>query len=106
MKSYRFLQKIYADAFYQKKLVEKGEKILIDLCLVIEESKPEKLSQLYVLTQAATDRLNDLQDEFLEQDSEIETVAREAIAEDFLAIAKAYGFFDAEVEELIANRDW
>ena len=49
---------------------------------------------------------NDLQEEFLEQDCEIETVAREAIAEDFLAIAKSYGFSDAEVEELIANRDW
>ncbi|WUT26394.1 DUF5713 family protein [Streptomyces sp. NBC_00691] len=38
--------------------------------------------------------------------SEIETVAREAIAEDFWRVASAYGFADADAEELIATRDW
>jgi hypothetical protein len=55
---------------------------------------------------AATERFNDLQQEFEEQGSEIETAARECIAADFEAIAKAYGFEDADVEELIALREW
>jgi hypothetical protein len=38
--------------------------------------------------------------------SEIETAAREAIAHDFDVIAGAYGFADADIEELIATRDW
>jgi len=33
-------------------------------------------------------------------------VAREEIAEDFWFVANAYGFADADVEELIAARDW
>lgn len=106
MKKFNFLEKMYADSFYPKELVKKGEKILIDLCLKIDKSKPEELNQLYVLTQTATDRFNDLQDEFLEQDSELETIAREAIAESFMLIAKTYGFPEADIEELIANRDW
>ncbi|MPN01681.1 hypothetical protein SDC9_148892 [bioreactor metagenome] len=36
----------------------------------------------------------------------METAARECIAADFEAIAKAYGFEDADVEELIALREW
>jgi len=46
-----------------------------------------------------------LQEEFYENDSEIETAARECIAMDFEFIAKSYGF-EADSEELIATRDW
>ncbi|WP_176737169.1 DUF5713 family protein [Micromonospora citrea] len=38
--------------------------------------------------------------------SEIETVAREAIGDDFWFVATSYGFPDADVERLIANREW
>ena len=75
------------------------------LCGEIESEKPDDLDQLYVLTHRATNRFNDLQEEFAENGSELETAAREAIAMDFDFIAKAYGF-DADVEELIATRDW
>ena len=51
------------------------------------------------------DKFNDLQEDFEEADSEIETGAREAIAEDFAFVAKAYGF-EADREELIATREW
>ena len=33
-------------------------------------------------------------------------MAREEMAEDFRFIARAYGFEDADVEELIAPRAW
>ena len=58
---------------------------------------------LYALTHAATEEFNALAEEFEENDSELETAAREAIAEDFEWIAKAYGV-DADIEELIAPR--
>jgi hypothetical protein len=57
------------------------------------------------LTHAATDEFNTLAEAFYEHDSEIETVARECIAGDFAFVASAYGF-DADIEELIATRDW
>ncbi|EIG26584.1 DUF5713 family protein, partial [Neisseria sicca] len=41
-----------------------------------------------------------------ENDSEIETVARDTIATDMEYIAQSYGFEDADIEELVAPRDW
>jgi hypothetical protein len=52
----------------------------VELCLQIEAQKPDGLGQLYALTLVATERFNDLQQEFDEQGSEIETAARECIA--------------------------
>ena len=55
---------------------------------------------------AATERFNELAEEFEENDSEIETVARDTIATDMEYIAQSYGFEDADIEELVAPRDW
>jgi Family of unknown function (DUF5713) len=57
-------------------------------------------------TETATEEFNALESEFEAAGSEIETVARELIAEDFWFVASAYGFAEADVEELIAARDW
>jgi Family of unknown function (DUF5713) len=50
--------------------------------------------------------VDDLGEELYEANSEIETSAAECIAEDFAFIAEAYGFVDADLEELIATRLW
>ncbi len=106
MADYRFLAEMYDDAYYPSALVKKGADILVELCQQIEAQKPDGLGQLYALTLVATERFNDLQQEFDEQGSEIETVARGCIGTDFLAIAHAYGFDDADGETLISERDW
>jgi len=104
-KNYSFLKEMSEDNCFPKFLVEKGKKILITLCSEIETKKPKDLEELYVLTHKATDKFNDLQEAFYENESEIETAARENIAMDFDFISKSYGF-DADIEELIATRDW
>jgi len=104
-KSYTFLKNMYEDPYFPNFLVDKGKAILVELCLKIEAQNPKKLQELYSLTHAATSRFNDLDDEFAENESEIETAARECIAEDFDFIAKSFGF-EADVEELIATREW
>ncbi|WP_314225254.1 DUF5713 family protein [Streptomyces zaehneri] len=101
-----FLQPLYADAYFPRHVVDKGRAILLRLCERIEAEQPPDLAALYVLTQAATEEFNLLEAEFDAAGSEIETVAREEIAEDFWFVASAYGFADADVEELIATRDW
>jgi hypothetical protein len=97
-----FLKALYRDDYYPDASVDRGKEILLRLCERIEAEHPADLAALYVLTQSATEEFNDLQDE----DFEIETVAREEIAEEFWFVAQAYGFADVDVEELIATRDW
>ena len=101
-----FLQGLYEDGYFPDQVVDKGRAILLALCERVEAERPADLPALYRLTQAATEEFNALEAEFEAAGSEIETVAREEIGGDFWFVAKAYGFEDADVEELIATRDW
>jgi len=103
---YPFLKGMYDDSYFPNFLVDKGKNILVQLCLQIEKEVPKNLEELYKLTHAATEKFNHLNDEFNDNDSDIETVAREIIAEDIETIALAYGFEDADTEELIEPREW
>lgn len=105
IKNYAFLDCMYNDSYFPTFLVDKCKNILLKLCQEIEIQKPNDLQGLYQLTQTATDEINDLQDEFFDNNSEIETGARECLAADFELIAKVYGY-DADIEELIATREW
>ncbi|MEN8652013.1 DUF5713 family protein [Streptomyces sp. 21So2-11] len=101
-----FLRGLYADAYFPDHVLDKGKAILLRLCERIEAEQPSDLAALYVLTAVATEEFNALEAEFEAADSGIETVAREEIAEDFWFVASAYGFAEADVEVLIAARDW
>ncbi|WP_328914044.1 MULTISPECIES: DUF5713 family protein [unclassified Streptomyces] len=103
---YAFLQGLYKDAYFPDQVVDKGKDVLLRLCARIEAERPTDLAALYALTEPATEEFNALEAEFEAAGSEIETVAREEIAEDFWFVASAYGFPEADVEQLIAARDW
>ena len=104
--NYDFLREMYDDPYFPDHVVDKGKAVLLRLCERIEAERPADLAALYKLTHAATEEFNALEDDFEAAGSEIETAAREQIAEDFGFIATVYGFADADVEELIAPRDW
>ena len=97
---------MYNDEHFPTFLVDKCKAILIQLCFDIEQQQPKYVRAFYALTHAATEKINDLEDEFIDNDSEIETTARECIAQNFVFIAKTYGFIDADVEEILAPRTW
>lgn len=105
LKDYDFLRTMYNDGYFPDFLVDEIKLILLNLCKEIEQNKAQDTDALLALSHAATDDINNLQEEFYANDSEIETGAREAIAENFAYIAKAYGFI-IDTEELIATRDW
>ena len=68
---------------------------------------PHLVQKIQARADEVTKNINTLEDEFDEADSEIETVARESIAETFYLILKEYGLEeDFDIEELIAERDW
>ncbi|MFI6334683.1 DUF5713 family protein [Streptomyces sp. NPDC050535] len=106
VREYAFLRALYGDDYYPDQVLDKGRAILLALCERIETERPADLVALYVLTEAATEGFNALEAEFDAAGSEIETVAREEIAEDFSFVASAYGFADADAEELVAAREW
>jgi len=101
-----FLRQLYADPFFPDHVLDKGRAVLLRLCERIEAERPSDLAALYALTRAATEEFNLLEAEFEEAGSEIETTAREEIAEDFWFVASAYGFTGADAEELVAARYW
>lgn len=93
------------DHYFPRHLVSKGQQILMHLCETIELQSPRTLADLYALTHQATERFNELAEEFWDSGSEIETGARENICADMVSIATAYGFA-ADPEQLTAPRDW
>ena len=106
IEAHEFLQCMDNDEYFPRNLVDKGRQILLRLSERIEREQPADEAALYSLTHAATRQFNDLAEEFYDANSEIETSAAECIALDFEFIAKAYGFENADLEELIATRDW
>lgn len=99
------LEEMYQDGYFPNELVDRLKQILVDACRSIETTAPKSEAELYVITHAATERINDLQGDFEEAESEIETVARDSIAVSFGKVATVYGF-EADLEELVATRDW
>jgi hypothetical protein len=97
---------MYGDDYYPDHVVDKGRAILLRLCERIEAERPSDLAALYALTNAATEEFNALEADFEAAGSEIETIARELIADDFCFVAAAYGFPEADAEMLIAKREW
>lgn len=105
LRAHTFLRDMVSDPYYPPALVAELRDVLHALCVQIEATSDLDLDGLYVLTHAATEQINGLQERFEDAGSEIETMARESIGEDFWVIAQAYGF-DGDSEELIAPRDW
>ncbi len=103
---YNWLAEMYSDSYYPTFLVDKIKAILLEVCQNIEEKQPKNLEELYEITNVGVLKINDLQDKFGENESELETVARECMGMDFDFIAKAYDFNDADGEALIYERDW
>ncbi|MET8828703.1 DUF5713 family protein [Streptomyces sp. NPDC004610] len=101
-----FLKLLYPDTYFPDHLLDKGRGILVRLCERIETERPADVTAFYALTHTATEEFNALQEEFWEAGSEIETVARDEIAKDFWFIVETYGFQGADLEEVVAPRDW
>ena len=102
--SYRLLDEMYNDGYYPDFLVDKVKAELEKVIVLLEsgETDPdiiqEKLDEM-------TCAINDLQEEFYENDSEIETVARDCIGMDAGYILNWFGI-PIEMEEAIRERDW
>ena len=102
--NYKLLDEMYQDEYYPNFLVGKVKDELQKVIDLLEsgetntETVQEKLDEVVCA-------INDLQEEFDENDSEIETVARDCIGVTVEYILEWFGI-PIDIEEAIRERDW
>ena len=102
--NYKLLDEMYQDEYYPDFLVDKVKEELQKVIHLLESGETDIEAVQETLDEAVCG-INDLQEEFDEHDSEIETVARECIAEN-VAYILAWFNIPIDTEEAIRERDW
>lgn len=103
-KTYVLLKDMRSDSYFPEFLVDKIENLIVPVISVLEQGETDQ-HILQAKFDEMTLAINDLQDEFEENDSEIETVARDSIGVTVDYILKWFGV-DMDVEDAIRERDW
>ncbi|MBD5106611.1 MAG: hypothetical protein HDT41_06500 [Lachnospiraceae bacterium] len=101
---YKLLEEMYEDGYFPDFLVDKI-KVLVQSVIDFLETGERDLEKIQEKFDEMTLAINDLQEEFEENDSEIETVARDCIGE---TVGYILQWFDIniDVEDAIGERDW
>lgn len=102
--NYKLLDEMYRDEYYPDFLVDKVNGELQKVIDLLETGETDTETIQAKLDEAVC-AINDLQEEFDENDSEIETVARECIAATVAYILEWFGI-PIDTEEAIRERDW
>lgn len=102
--NYKLLDEMYQDDYYPAFLVDKVKDELQKVIDLLEGGETDTEVVQETLDEAVCG-INDLQEEFDENDSEIETVARECIAATVAYILEWFGI-PIDTEEAIRERDW
>lgn len=103
-KNYELLAAMYRDGYFPNFLVDKIKELVQNIITFLETEEKD-LQIIQNKFDEMTLAINDLQAEFEENESELETVARESIAETVEYILQ---WFDIgmDVEDAIGARDW
>lgn len=101
---YKLLEDMYDDGYFPDFLVDKV-KDQVQVVIHFLEAGERDLEKIQDKFDEMTEAINDLQQEFEEHDSEIETLARDSIGETVEYILQ---WFDVgiDVEDAIGQRDW
>ena len=102
--NYKLLDEMYQDEYYPNFLVDKIKDQLQKVIDLLESGETGTEAVQETLDEALRS-INDLQEEFDENDSELETVARECIAAT-VAYILAWFNIPIDTEEAIRERDW
>lgn len=102
--NYILLEDMVNDEYYPKFLVDKLKELIVPVIKLLENGETNTdiiQSKLDEMTLA----INELQEEFYDNDSEIETVARDSIA---VTIGHIMEWFhiDIDMETALRERDW
>lgn len=102
--SYKLLEDMYNDGYFPNFLVDKVKALIQNVidCLETGERDIMKIQKKF---DEMTLAINDLEEEFEDNDSELETVARDSIGETVEYILKWFEI-DIDVEDAIGEREW
>lgn len=98
------LEEMANDGYYPPFLVEKIKEQIQPVIRLLEGGEKDT-EVIQAGLDKMTEAINDLQEEFEENDSEIETVARESIAETVSCILDWF-HIDIDIETALRARDW
>lgn len=102
--NYQLLADMYQDGYFPDFLVDKVKELVQNVISYLETGEQD-LEKIQNQFDEMTLAINDLQEEFEENDSEIETAARDSIGETVEYILKWFQI-DLDVEDAIQERDW
>lgn len=101
---FEYVPDMYSDEYFPDFLVDKIKAIIKQMVMFIEEGGHTR-DEIQGAFDQMTIAINELQEEFEENDSEIETGARESIGATVEEIIKFFAI-DIDVEEAMRERDW
>lgn len=102
---YVLLQNMFEDTYYPQFLVEKIKWQFIHLIEFLEGTDVKEVSLIQDKLDEFTIFINNLQQEFWDQDSEIETVASESITNTLEYILNWFKV-DVGIEDALREREW
>lgn len=101
---YKMLDDMYKDDYFPDFLVDKIRGLMQKVIEILETGE-RNLETIQNAFDKMTLAINDLQEEFEDNDSELETGARESIGETVAYILNWFDI-DMDVEDAIGERDW
>lgn len=102
--NYKLLNDMYKDEYFPDFLVDKVKELVQNVIDFLETGE-KNLEKIQSKFDEMTLAINDLQEKFEENDSELETGARESIGETVDYILKWFNI-GIDVEDAIGQRDW
>ena len=102
--NYQLLSDMRNDEYFPKFLVDKIEELIRGVISLLESGETD-IPKVQAALDEMTLGINNLQEEFEENDSEIETVARDSIGETVEYVLKWFDI-DIDIETAIGERDW
>lgn len=101
---FEYLKDMYGDDYFPNFLVDKIRDLIKNTVSFIEEGNHSN-EEIQSSFDKMTLGINELEDEFLDNDSELETGARESIGDTVDQILKYFNI-DIDIEEAIRQREW
>lgn len=101
---YILLEELYEDSFYPDFLIDKIKYLLEDFITYLAQQPTDLIEigdKIYELVRSA----NSLQEEFLDNDSEYDNIARECLIQDLEYIIQWF-HLPLNLEEVLAEREW